>query len=152
MPASPGAWPGLRPLPIETIATPGWSRLDGSWESRLALTAAAGLADALAGELRVISVLKRPSAAHPMFAFTSYHRHLDELEAERRTSVIDATDALHVHPEVDPVVVDGEPPDVLADLSSELGLLVMGSRGYGPCAGCSSAASRTRCWNTPAVR
>jgi nucleotide-binding universal stress UspA family protein len=105
---------------------------DGSWESRLALTAAAGLADALAGELRVISVLKRPPAAHPMFAFTSYHRYLEELEADRRSNVIDAIDALHVHPDVDPVVVDGEPADVLADLSRELGLLVMGSRGYGP--------------------
>jgi nucleotide-binding universal stress UspA family protein len=54
------------------------------------------------------------------------------LELERRSSVLDAINALHVDAEVDSVVVDGDPADVLADLSRELGLLVMGSRGYGP--------------------
>lgn len=50
---------------------------NGSRESRLALASAAGLADALDSQLRVISVLGPPAAAHPMFAFTSYEHHLE---------------------------------------------------------------------------
>lgn len=41
-------------------------------------------------------------------------------------------DALGPHPEAQPIVLDGEPAEVLAEQTRELGLLVMGSRGYGP--------------------
>lgn len=105
---------------------------DGSWESRLALATAAGLADSLGGGLRVISALRRPAAAHPMFAFTSYQGHLEQLHEQRRSQLLEAIDLLPVQPATELVVIEGEPADVLADCSDELGLLVLGSRGYGP--------------------
>lgn len=105
---------------------------DGSWESHLALASAAGLAEALGSELQVISALRRPAAAHPMFAFTSYYGHLEQLHDGRRSRLIEAVDALPTQPAIDPVVIEGDPAQVLAVHSHELGLLVMGSRGYGP--------------------
>jgi nucleotide-binding universal stress UspA family protein len=105
---------------------------DGSWESRLALSSAAGVAASVSGELRVIYAFRRPAPAHPMFALTSYHEHLAQLHDQRREDLIEAIDALPVHPQTNPLVIEGEPADVLVDHTSELGLLVVGSRGYGP--------------------
>jgi nucleotide-binding universal stress UspA family protein len=107
---------------------------DGSWESRLALSSAAGVAESVSGELRVISAFKRPAPApaHPMFAITSYHEHLARLYDQRWEDLIEAIDALPVHPQSRPLVIEGEPADVLVDHAGELGLLVVGSRGYGP--------------------
>ncbi len=101
---------------------------DGSRESRAALASAASLADALGSELRVISVVKRPAAAHPTFADP---RH-DRLHDQRRSQLNEALRALPVHPETESIVTAGEPTEVLSDCSRELGLLVLGSRGYGP--------------------
>ena len=117
---------------IEGGLAPVGAGFDGSRESRLALASAAGLAEALGSELQVISVLRRPAAAHPMFAFTSYYGHLEQLHDERRSRLIEAVDALPAQPAIDPVVIEGDPAEVLAVHSHELGLLVMGSRGYGP--------------------
>ena len=103
---------------------------DGSWESRLALLSAAGVAESVSGELRVISAFKRPAPAHPMCALTSYHEHVAQLHDQRREDLIEAIDAL-VHPQSRPLVIEGEPADVLVDHAGELGLLVVGSRGYG---------------------
>jgi nucleotide-binding universal stress UspA family protein len=105
---------------------------DGSAESRLALSSAAGLADTIGGELRVISVLGRPTPAHPMFAFTSYHEHVEQLRAECRSRLVEVLDGLPVHPATEPLVVEGEPAEVLMEHAPELGLLVVGSRGFGP--------------------
>ncbi|MFL5859900.1 MAG: universal stress protein [Solirubrobacteraceae bacterium] len=105
---------------------------DGSWESRLALSSAAGLAESVSGELRVISAFKRPAPANPMFALTSYHEHLAQLHDQRREDLIEAIDALPVHPQSTPLLIEGEPADVLVAETAELGLLVVGSRGYGP--------------------
>jgi nucleotide-binding universal stress UspA family protein len=105
---------------------------DGSPESRVALSSAAGLANSLGGELRVISVLARPAPGHPMFAFTSYHEHLEQLHAECRSRLVEVLEGLPVQPEMEPLVVEGEPTAVLTAHAAELGLLVVGSRGYGP--------------------
>jgi nucleotide-binding universal stress UspA family protein len=105
---------------------------DGSPEARLALSSAAGLADIMGAELRVISVLARPAPAHPMFAFISYHEHLEHLRAESRSRLVETLEGLSVHPEMEPLVVDGDPADVLTEQAAELGMLVVGSRGYGP--------------------
>jgi nucleotide-binding universal stress UspA family protein len=105
---------------------------DGSPESRLALRSAAGVADAMGGELRVISVLARPAPAHPMFAFTSYRRHLEQLREDAESRLHEVLDGLPVRPQIEPLVFEGEPTGVLADMTDELGLLVVGSRGYGP--------------------
>jgi nucleotide-binding universal stress UspA family protein len=105
---------------------------DGSPESRLALLSAAGLAETAGATLHVISVLARPASAHPMFAFTSYHEHLEQLRAQSRSRLVDVLDGLPGHPEAEPLVVEGEPAAVLTEHAPELGLLVVGSRGYGP--------------------
>jgi nucleotide-binding universal stress UspA family protein len=105
---------------------------DGSAEARLALSSAAGLAETIGGELRVISVLARPAPAHPMFAFTSYREHVEQLRTECRSRLVDVLDDLAVSPEIEPLVVEGEPAEVLTAHADDLGLLVVGSRGYGP--------------------
>jgi len=105
---------------------------DGSLESRLALASAAGLADSMGGELRAISVLEPPDTTHPGLAFVSYHEHLDRLSDECRSRLLDAIDALPVQPDSEALVIDGEPHEALAEHSRALGLLVVGSRGYGP--------------------
>jgi nucleotide-binding universal stress UspA family protein len=118
----------------ETVGSlaPVGAGFDGSWESRLALSVAAGVAASVSGELHVMSAFKRPAPSHPMFALTSYHEHLARLDDQRREHLIEAIDALPVHLQSNPLVIEGEPAEVLVDHTSELGLLVVGSRGYGP--------------------
>ena len=87
-----------------------------------------------------------------MFALTSYHEHLARLYDQRWEDLIEAIDALPVHAQSRPLVIEGEPADVLVDHAGELGLLVVGSRDMVPCAGCCSAASQMRCWSTPPAR
>jgi nucleotide-binding universal stress UspA family protein len=41
-------------------------------------------------------------------------------------------DLLSVRPEIEPLLVEGEPVEVLLEHSDDLGLLVVGSRAYGP--------------------
>lgn len=105
---------------------------DGSFESRLALASAAGLSDAIGGDLRVISVLERPRAMHSGMAFVDYHRHLDRRREECRSRLLDAIEALAVKPNAEALVIEGEPRAALTEHSCSLGLLVVGSRGYGP--------------------
>jgi nucleotide-binding universal stress UspA family protein len=105
---------------------------DGSLESRQALASAAGLAEAIGGEMCVISVLERPLVDRPMSALAFDHEHLDELADEGRSRLLNAVDALPVQPDMDALVLDGEPHAVLTAQSDDLGLLVLGSRGYGP--------------------
>jgi nucleotide-binding universal stress UspA family protein len=105
---------------------------DGSAEAHLALTSAMGVAEAVGGELRVISVLGQPAPAHPMFAFSSYQAHIDQLRDAAQARLEDVFEAVPTRAEVDPVVVEGEPADILLKESDELGLLVVGSRAYGP--------------------
>jgi nucleotide-binding universal stress UspA family protein len=105
---------------------------DGSQESRLALSSAAGLAEAAGAPLRVISVLARPAPGHPMFAFTSYREHLEQLRTDLESRLYDVLEALPARPAMEPLVLDGEPAEALTEHAGELGLLVVGSRGYGP--------------------
>jgi nucleotide-binding universal stress UspA family protein len=105
---------------------------DDSAESRLALSSAAGVAKAMGGELQAISVLKKPMPSHPMFAFNSYHEYLEKLRDETKSRLLEVAESLPVHLDIEPLVVYGEPADVLVDRSNELGLVVVGSRAYGP--------------------
>lgn len=128
---------GLAPSGFARAASAGVLRpvgaaFDGSAESRAALATAADLAGSLGGELRAISVFDRPSPAHPMFAVTSYRAFVEDLEDEHRSRLLDAITTLAAGVAVEPIVVQGEPVAVLAEQSRALGLLVLGSRGYGP--------------------
>lgn len=101
-------------------------------EAREALALAGDLATSARAPLRVLSVAHIPPPAHPMFATTSYEgwRRSRRREVER--------DALELIADVAPTpateltVVEGDPVEQLAALSSELDLLVVGSRRYGP--------------------
>jgi nucleotide-binding universal stress UspA family protein len=104
---------------------------DGSRESGLALSSAAGLAEALRGELRVVSVLSRPASTHPI-ALIGYREQLQRLRDERQDDLMEALAGLAVRAEIEPAIIEGEAAEVLAAQTEELGLLVMGSRGYGP--------------------
>jgi nucleotide-binding universal stress UspA family protein len=67
-----------------------------------------------------------------MFALTSYREHLEQLHDDAESRLDHVLDGLPVRPEIEPLVIEGEPAEVLADMTDELGLLVLGSRGYGP--------------------
>jgi nucleotide-binding universal stress UspA family protein len=114
------------------VLLPVAAAFDGSAESRAALATAADLAGSLGGGLRAISVFERPAPAHPMFALTSYREFVQDLEDEHRSRLSEAITTLAAGVAVEPIVVAGEPGPVLAEESRALGLLVLGSRGYGP--------------------
>jgi len=90
------------------------------------------LAGSLGGELRAIAVFERPNPAHPMFALTSYRQFVQDLEDEHRSRLNEAITTLVAGVAVEPIVVEGDPVAVLVEQSRALGLLVLGSRGYGP--------------------
>jgi nucleotide-binding universal stress UspA family protein len=106
--------------------------VNDSPESREALKVAAELATSAHAPLRLISAVPVPSPAHPMFAVTgtSYEqwRRDERRDAERLAN--EAAASVDVATEV--VVVDGDPVERLAEASSDLDLLVVGSRRYGP--------------------
>ena len=128
---------GLAPSGFAGVASsdallPVGAAFDGSAESRVALATAADLAASLGGDLHAISVFERPTPAHPMFAVTSYREFVQELEYEHRSRLSEAITTLAAGVAVEPIVLEGEPVAVLTEQSQALGLLVLGSRGYGP--------------------
>jgi nucleotide-binding universal stress UspA family protein len=128
------------------LAPAGWARrgdaglrrigaaFDGSPESVAALETAAGLATAAGGAVRALAVFDAPSPAHPWFGASGrqYHEVIAELRAGLVGGVEDAVAGLAGGAPVETWVADGDPVEVLADESSSLDLLVVGSRGYGP--------------------
>src|SRR5437588_6471877 len=128
---------GLAPSGFARVASAGvllpvGAAFDGSAESRAALATAADLAASLGGELRAISVFERPAPAHPMFALTSYRQFVQDLEDEHRSRLSEAITTLAAGVAVAPIVIEGDAVAVLAEQSRALGLLVLGSRRYGP--------------------
>jgi nucleotide-binding universal stress UspA family protein len=121
---------------VETI---GVAFID-SEEGREALRSAHALARRMGATLRVITVVKprlvmygETEATTPVRAGRGFDQVLGEhrVRAEQRTrQVVDAMLDDGARIEVDAFV--GDPGDVLVDLSENLGLLVSGSRGYGP--------------------
>jgi nucleotide-binding universal stress UspA family protein len=100
-------------------------------ESREALALAARLAGGTRAQVRVLIAVPMISPAHPLFAATgtSYtawvrdrRQHAEQMAHEAATGIADA--------EVE--ILGGDPVRCLADASSELDLLVVGSRRYGP--------------------
>ncbi len=100
-------------------------------ESHEALALAARLAMTPHARLRILTAVPAVSPAHPMFAATgtSYtawvrerREHAEQIAREAATGIGDA----------DVEVLGGDPVRCLVDASSELDLLVVGSRRYGP--------------------
>jgi nucleotide-binding universal stress UspA family protein len=105
---------------------------DGSQAAQAVVAVAADLATALDARLRLVRALPIPSPTNPAFGTMSYH---ETVEAMRRNA-LEATHAaaaeLPAELGLETRVVDGEPVDVLADVSRDADLLVLGSRGHGP--------------------
>jgi nucleotide-binding universal stress UspA family protein len=99
--------------------------IDGSDEAMAALHGAAALARELGAELEVIW------AFAPHMAPVDAHM-LADLEVTARRQLDDAIEALPPEIPVGWVFVERDPVELIAEYSSDLDLLVMGSRGYGP--------------------
>ena len=102
---------------------------DGRPESEVALGFAAGLAHALGAKLRLIAVVAPPTStleeiASP-FGYEQALRERFDSALRRGAGSVDGI-------EVETALLDGDPAAVLAEQSSELDLLALGSRGYGP--------------------
>lgn len=115
-----------------TSLVPVGAGFDGSHEAGAALASAAGLARALGGQLRAISVWHRPSPGHPLFAMTSYHDFIENLERAHRDRVAEAVATHAGDLDAEAIVLEGEAVAAIARESADLGMLVVGSRGYGP--------------------
>lgn len=101
---------------------------DGGEESRQALRLAAELARALDAELRLLSVVDSPAA---MAAETGYSMDwANELRAHRQERLRQVIDELDVRGHGEAVI--GSAVEELTDLSKRVGLLVVGSRAWGP--------------------
>jgi nucleotide-binding universal stress UspA family protein len=104
---------------------------DGSLESRAALGWAASLAEAVDGTVRVLSAAEPPQGFSPSI---SYGINWVGLAPERKdyTERIVADAVADVGDRATGQAVVGIAAEELAQLSSEVSLLVLGSRGYGP--------------------
>src|SRR5262249_13123756 len=127
---APHRW---RPLPDDAPISIGVALADAP-EAREALAFAAPLSVAAQAPLQLLTVVHEPPAAHPMFAATgtSYDRWVAEARsaADRRAAEALAAEAPDL--DADVAVVGGDPVDCLAAASRGLGLLLLGSRRYGP--------------------
>jgi nucleotide-binding universal stress UspA family protein len=105
---------------------------DGSPESQEALQTAAAIARRTHGELTLIS-----AAAYPRYGYAEAWTALSageiiDADKKRKQALLEeAIDALAGGPPATGVVATGSPGDVLADMSGDFDLLVLGSRGYG---------------------
>ena len=101
-------------------------------EVREALALAAELAASAHAPLRAVSVVHVPPPAHPMFAATSYEgwRRTRRRDVER--DALELIEAVAPAAGVELTVVEGDPVEQLAAASTDLDLLVVGSRRYGP--------------------
>lgn len=121
------------PEPLETV-TVGYLETP---EGRSALAGAADMASATGARLRVISVLPGDRAAYALGAGLSPLEGAQRRTDERRRELEAALSAAvaEVAPAADAEVLIGDPGDVLLDASRTSGLLVCGSRAYGPLRG-----------------
>jgi nucleotide-binding universal stress UspA family protein len=104
---------------------------DGSDDARAALELAGDVARATSGVLRVFSVAEREP---PHWLSVAYPpaRLMPELRAELEREQRDATATLALPIPAETAMLTGDPATELAARSSELDLLVVGSRSYGP--------------------
>ena len=106
---------------------------DGSPTSREALKWAADVADQGQRSLRVLAVHRRVAfgnvAVTGAFGARSAN---EELRADLAEDLEQALGALEIDVSVESEIMEGDPAAILAQQSEQLGLLVLGSRGFGP--------------------
>jgi nucleotide-binding universal stress UspA family protein len=110
--------------------------VDGSSESRRALSAAVYLAQRANAPLQVLSVMEPPhyvlgGLLSPLGP--EEYREFKENESERVYE--EARNHVPEDVHMEPLLLHGEPAEALAEGASDLDLLVLGSRGYGPLKG-----------------
>ena len=110
--------------------------VDGSSESWRALSAAAYLAQRANAPLRIISVMGQPhyvlgGLLSPLGP--DEYREFKEAEWERVYET--AVGRVRGDVATEPLLLHGEPAKALADAATDLDLLLLGSRGYGPVKG-----------------
>jgi nucleotide-binding universal stress UspA family protein len=101
-------------------------------EAAEALRVAAELSQGAHAPLRVITAVPVPSPAHPMFAATGTSYEQWRSDEHRNAERLAREAAASVDVETEVMVVDGDPVERLAEASSDLVLLIVGSRRYGP--------------------
>lgn len=99
---------------------------NGGRDSRIALVAAAGLAEAAGAALRVITAIRPPPSSAPGA------RYLANLEAEIREDLDAAFELVDPGTKVEATIVKGDPASVLIGQSAGSDALVVGSRERGP--------------------
>ncbi len=101
---------------------------DGRLESRRALALARRIAAGLGARLRIVAALPSPVRASD----AATQREQLESKLEDAAAFARLPDAEGRAVDVEAVLRDGDPAEVLAGEGEELDLLVVGSRGYGP--------------------
>lgn len=123
---------GYRTHPEEPIRRIGVG-VDGSAESQAALVAAAELARALGARLDVIGVHSAdPYSAPAMLGAPGYDTLREDIERRQEESLAAAVASVPEGVAARPVALTGNPAKGLIAHSTELDLLIVGSRGYGP--------------------
>jgi nucleotide-binding universal stress UspA family protein len=106
---------------------------DGSPTSREALKWAAEVAAQGRRSLRVLAVHRRVAFGNVAVAGAFGARSAnEELRAELAEDLAQALGALEIDVSVESEIMEGDPAAILAEQSEQLGLLVLGSRGFGP--------------------
>jgi nucleotide-binding universal stress UspA family protein len=110
--------------------------IDGGAESRRALSAAALLAQRANAPLRVLSVMGTPHYVLGGLLSPLGPEEYREYKVQEWERIYeDATGRVPDGVATEPLLLHGDPAEALAEAGSDLDLLVLGSRGYGPVKG-----------------
>jgi len=110
--------------------------VDGSSESWRALSAAAHLAGRSNVPLRVLSVMGKPHyVLGGLLSPLGPEEYRDYKEREWERVYEQAAGRVSDEVSTEPMLLHGEPAEALSEAASDLDLLVLGSRGYGPAKG-----------------
>ena len=110
--------------------------VDGSPKSRRALFAAAYLAERAKTPLRILSVMGTPHyVLGGLLSPLGPEEYRDYKKREWERVYEDAAGRVADGVATEPLLLHGEPAEALAEAASDLDLLVLGSRGYGPVKG-----------------
>lgn len=112
--------------------------VDGSQDSTVALDQAVDIATRLGAGLRIVMAFESPTANPWNAEYFVNVNWLEEAIAEERKSATEVVDQAaervrdkQPHLDVEPIVMEGRPDEVLGEASTGAGLLVVGARGRG---------------------
>jgi nucleotide-binding universal stress UspA family protein len=106
---------------------------DGREESQRALGAAAALASLAGARLRLLAVAEPPGVAGTeVVADVTYQSVMEEIRRELREALEGALASLPESQPAEAELIEGRTAPALSEAANSLGLLAVGSRGYGP--------------------